>query len=113
MPPRICAFGTTDAAHVTITIDDGEAHVSALSLSFTRSLWFDQDIDGRWLVWSSAPGDGAETGAIVVRDPAVTAFLDELAQLLASPQRFTHEPHFDHDARRSVGQARATASDLD
>jgi hypothetical protein len=72
-----------------------------------RELWFDQDIDGKWLVVASKDGatgpDGdhdydADVGAIVVTDPRVVAFIELLGELVADPARFAHEPRFEADA---------------
>ena len=48
-------------------------------------------------------------GAIVVRDPTVAAFLEQLGQLLAHPERFCHEPTFARSPRSpgSEGELRA------
>lgn len=68
--------------------------------SVRRELWFDQDIDGRWLVWAGRHSadprlDGEDdSGAIVVKDPQVVAFIEMLGELIAKPDRFHHEPVF-------------------
>ena len=104
MHAGIRAFGTTDPIRLTFTIDSG-TDAGTFPLSFPRSLWFDRDsINGRWLVWASGPvdpkDDPMELGAIVVQDPTVTAFLEELGLLLCFPQRFAREPHFEFSDRQ-------------
>jgi hypothetical protein len=71
------------------------------NVDVVRDLWFDRDIDGRWLVWAqdytSTPQDGhddAPTGAIVVRNQDVSAFIEQLGRLLTDPVAFAHEPVF-------------------
>lgn len=80
-----------------VTIEDGTSE----TVTIDRDVWFDRDIDGRWLVWAGrhhADGTAAdgtdEIGAIVVKDPQVVAFLDLLGQLIADPARFHDEPTF-------------------
>jgi hypothetical protein len=62
--------------------------------SFQRELWFDRDIDGRWLVGvadtASVPQE--RIGAIVVKDVAIGMFIELLGQLIADPDKFTDEP---------------------
>jgi hypothetical protein len=93
----IHTFGTAGSPHFTVRVTP-DGSTSAMTLTFTRCLYFDRDIDGGWLVWAAGPdghGDeAAETGAFVVRDPVVTAFLEQLGQLLLAPRRFAHEPVF-------------------
>lgn len=76
-----------------------------------RDLWFDHDIDGRWLVWAQGDtvggadghADQAENlGAIVVNDPTAIAFIDMLAQLLVDPAKFGHEPVFVSPLKQAV-----------
>ena len=102
MQPGIRAFGTAGPTRLTFTLASGPG-TGDMTLSLPRAFWFDQDINGSWLVWASGPdddGDDAiEFGSIVVRDPTVAAFLDELGQLVASPQRFAHEPRFEESHR--------------
>ena len=107
MEPGIHTFGTAGSPHFTVSVTP-ESSISPLTLTLSRSLYFDRDIDGGWLVWATGPDDhsdeGAETGALVVRDPAVTAFLEQLGQLLVAPQRFGHEPVFVASPRRAPDQ---------
>ncbi len=76
MEKSIRFFGGTTQGEVSI--EDGNSETWSIS----RDVWFDRDIDGRWLVWagrhdSRLPGDGEdETGAIVVKDPQVAAFIE-------------------------------------
>ena len=58
------------------TIENGPGD----SLEVMREVWFDRDIDGRWLVWAQetdrATSDGTNdvpAGAIVVRNTDVSA----------------------------------------
>jgi hypothetical protein len=91
-------FGQTGPHQVII--DD---HGTATSLVIRRDLWFDRDVDGRWLIWAkreaqaalNGEGDRPEAvGAIVVRDATAIALIDELAQLLVDPGQFRDEPVF-------------------
>jgi hypothetical protein len=87
-------FGGTTQGQVTI--ENGHSE----TWSITRDVWFDRDIDGRWLVWagrhdSRPPGGGEdETGAILVKDPQVAAFIEMLGELIANPGKFRDEPTF-------------------
>jgi len=60
---------------------------------FERELWFDRDIDGRWLVGATNPQRGSDesTGAIVVKNPTVSAFIELLGNLVAEPEQFADE----------------------
>jgi hypothetical protein len=72
-----------------------------------RDLWFDRDDSGKWVVWAQQrprSEDGplqegdveAQTlGSIVVTNPVVIEFLEQLGELLVNPVAFRHEPHFD------------------
>lgn len=80
-----------------VTIEDGHSETRSIECD----VWFDQDIDGRWLVWAgrhqSNPlfeSEGA-MGAIVVEDPHVAAFIEMLGELIANPSRFKDEPTFE------------------
>lgn len=90
-------FGGTTRGQVTI--GNGESETWAI----TRDLWFDRDIDGRWLVWAgrrdaaALPGDSEgneDTGAIIVKDPIAIAFIEMLGELIADPAKFRDEPTF-------------------
>jgi hypothetical protein len=63
-------------------------------LSFQRELWFDRDIDGRWLVGVADPTSVPQErlGAIVVKDVGIGMFIELLGQLIADPERFADEP---------------------
>ncbi len=97
MGQSIRFFGGT--THGQITVENGHSE----TWTFDRDVWFDRDIDGRWLVWAGrhnatalpdeVEGEGA-TGAIVVKDPTVIAFIDLLGELIADPARFRDEPTF-------------------
>jgi hypothetical protein len=60
---------------------------------FARELWFDRDIDGRWLVGVTQhhPSGAETTGAIVVKDATVRAFIQVLCDLVAAPGDFAGE----------------------
>ncbi len=97
MPPSIRFFGGTTRGQVTV--ENGHREIREIE----RDVWFDQDIDGRWLVWAgrhvatSLPHDGddeMDTGSIVVRDPTVVAFIEMLGELIADPAKFHDEPSF-------------------
>lgn len=87
------------ATHGQVTMENGQSTTSRIE----REIWFDRDIDGRWLVWASRhdgaaiPGDedrDEDTGAIVVRDPGTIAFIELLGELFANPAQFHDEPLF-------------------
>ena len=95
MAQRIQSFGGETTTRFAIT--DGEE----ISMTLRRVLWFDQDIDGRWLVWATsedavsgtaAQHEPSRAGAIVVKDAKVRAFIAMLGELLAHPDRFEDEP---------------------
>ncbi len=97
MPQRIQSFGGESNLRFSIT-DEEE-----VSLDLRRVVWFDKDIDEQWIVWAMAAedapsdevGDDPEKfGAIIVRDPAVTTFIEQLGDLLAHPERYEHDPVF-------------------
>ena len=97
MPPSIRFFGGTTRGQVTIENGHRETH------EIERDVWFDQDIDGRWLVWAGrhdAPSvthngqDEMDTGSIVVKDATVAAFIEMLGELIADPAKFHDEPTF-------------------
>ena len=110
MPSEIRAFGTTDAAEFTLALE-ADVHGDLPLPTLVRSLWFDRDhVSGHWLVWVDANAEDQqetmELGAIVVDDPTVNAFLDELGRLLSTPEHFADEPHFSgaHHSRTSPQQ---------
>lgn len=110
MPSRIRSFGTERLGRFQIMSTSGD------EVMLRRQLWFDQDTEGRWLVWAATPdavGDlTTELGAIVVEDPIVAAFLEQLSQLVAYPQRFAHEPRFDPaKSRLAAPERRIRAAD--
>jgi hypothetical protein len=95
MEQRIFFFG--DDARGAVRLAHG--HVDAVDVD--RDVWFDRDIDGQWLVWAQdhdgTPGNGPDeeqTGVIVVRNPDVSAFLEQVGRLIADPAAFAHEPVF-------------------
>lgn len=97
MTRSIQFFGGATKGQVTI----GNGHSETWEID--RDLWFDRDIDGRWLVWAGRrdvgllPGDrdgNEDTGAIVVKDPCAIAFIELLGDLIANPAKFRDEPTF-------------------
>lgn len=96
MQSRIRTFGVDGVLPFSI-VEEGADHPKRVR----RELWFDRDIDGRWLVCAVSQREGAhdgdseqpdDVGAIVVADPRVGAFIDMLAQLVTDPARFRDEP---------------------
>jgi hypothetical protein len=90
MTDRIEYFGGTFHGHMLVT---GHPRTP---VPFQRELWFDQDIDGRWLVAVTDVNarDDGQLGAIVVRDEAVGRFIEMVQELIAEPEKFTDEPVF-------------------
>jgi hypothetical protein len=88
-------FGGTSQGQVILETGHSETQ------TLFRDVWFDRDIDGRWLVWAGHhPGtmmvDGEdEIGAIVVKDTHVAAFIEMLGELIANPAAFSEEPAFE------------------
>ncbi len=98
MQSRIRTFGVDGALPFSI-VEEGANQ----PITVNRELWFDRDIDGRWLVCAvrqrGGESDGAgdqleEVGAIVGTDPQIGAFIDLLAQLVTEPAQFRDEPRF-------------------
>ncbi len=96
MQSRIRTFGVAGALPFSI-MEDGANQ----AIKVRRELWFDRDIDGRWLVCAVRLRDDAhngeadqldDVGAIVVADPRVSAFINMLAQLVTDPAQFRDEP---------------------
>jgi hypothetical protein len=88
MSKQIGYFGGT--TYGRILLENGHKE----ELWFERELWFDRDIDGRWLVGVTdphTPGD-EDTGAIVVKDETVAAFIELLGKLVIQPETFADEP---------------------
>ena len=74
---------------------------SGETIEVVRDIWFDRDIDGRWLVWvqnnDTGRGDGSDdcpTGAIVVKNQDAISFIQQLGKLIVDPSAFEHEPVF-------------------
>ena len=95
MNQRLFYFGYT--THGTVMLVNGHTRRSEL----VREVWFDQDVNGTWLIGATeqcgTPSNGTEdgrTGAIVVKNRDVEAFLEQLGRLIAEPAAFTHEPVF-------------------
>jgi hypothetical protein len=76
--------------HGRLILEDGQRE----DVWFDRELWFDRDIDGRWLVGVTDQDRTGEehTGAIVVKDANVSAFIELLGKLVADPDKFGDEP---------------------
>jgi len=95
MSSPIRLFGS--AGPTTFTIERGD---SAQRFAMRRELWFDQDVDGRWLICATrvtgqAGQQAPETiGSLVVMDARVGDFIETLARLLANPDHFSDEPRF-------------------
>ncbi len=99
MKVPIRMFGSDGPLPMSVVPDDVQQRIVV-----QRELWFDQDIDGRWLV-VAVKHDGqrqdghteqdGDVGAIVVTDPRVVAFIELLGELVVDPARFRHEPCFD------------------
>lgn len=85
MTKHVGYFGGRFRGH--ITLENGQREV----LPFSRELWFDKDIDGRWLIGVVDTADTGRTGAIVVRDATVSAFIEILGNLVADPEQFADE----------------------
>ena len=102
MPGRVNCFGGPFQSEILFAASEQDIVVR-------RELWFDQDIDGRWVIWVSedrGPRDIPEAespvgvGALIVRDPTVAAFLETLGELVLEPDHFAHEPRFGTDPQR-------------
>jgi len=92
MTSDIRTFGTSGSASFAIGHDD-----ACDPAPIRRELWFDQDVDGRWLVCAvrrHRHNRAGDLGAIVVNDPRVADFIDMLGQLVDDPSQFLDEPHF-------------------
>jgi hypothetical protein len=94
MSKRIGYFGGRTHGH--ILLEDA----SREEVWFNRELWFDRDIDGRWLVGVTDPPTSAEanTGAIVVRNQTVAVFIELLGKLVIEPENFADEPALSRSA---------------
>jgi hypothetical protein len=88
MNKRIGYFG--GKTHGRILLENGHRE----ELWFDREVWFDRDIDGRWLVGVSDQdtSDEKHTGAIVVKDETVIAFIEMLGKMIVEPDKFADEP---------------------
>lgn len=92
MRPMIRTFGSNGPATFTIERDD-----ACPPAPIRRELWFDQDVDGQWLICAVEPegrGRAGGIGAVVLTDPRVADFIDTLAQLVEDPAQFRDEPRF-------------------
>jgi hypothetical protein len=87
MATQLDHFGGTTHGHLIVA--HGLHHHD---VRFTRELWFDRDIDGRWLVGVTEhhPSCAETTGTIVVKDAHVSAFIELLGELV-EPDRFADE----------------------
>jgi hypothetical protein len=85
---RIEYFGGRTSGRIVLKGDQ------PAELSFQRELWFDRDVDGRWLVGVADPTSAPQErlGAIVVKDVAIGLFIELLGQLIADPDKFADEP---------------------
>ncbi|MGI8404700.1 MAG: hypothetical protein ACR2OE_08045 [Thermomicrobiales bacterium] len=71
----------------------GKVKAGDASMPVQRWFWFDRDIDGTWGVFVETGDSPALTlatpaGTIYADDPAVCAFIDQLAALFADPDAF-------------------------
>jgi hypothetical protein len=84
MTKHVEYFGGTTHGHIIMA--DGRRE----DVWFNRELWFDRDFDGRWLVGvtNQYQAGGETTGAIVVQDQAIGAFIELLGQLVVNPDQF-------------------------
>jgi hypothetical protein len=75
--------------HGKIILENGQDEARV----FKGELWFDRDIDGRWLVGVTHhhPSGAETTGAMVVKDDTVRAFIQVLGDLVAVPGDFAGE----------------------
>lgn len=95
MPSPIRLFGSAGPTTFTIEWDD-----HSQPIAMRRELWFDQDMDGRWLICAMRAPDQddhqavASMGSLVVTDQRVRDFIETLAELLANPDQFAEEPRF-------------------
>lgn len=67
------------------------------TISVQREMWFDQDIDGRWLICvMRTDGELSRTliGSLIVTDSRVSDFIETMAQLISDPEQFSGEPQF-------------------
>ncbi len=99
MSSRIRTFGAAGMLPFSIDEDGDNARQTV-----QRELWFDRDLDGRWLVCAAMhreprlDGEGDDTddvGAIVVTNAQIAAFIDMLADLVKDPAQFRDEPRID------------------
>ena len=99
MSSRIRAFGVNGMLPFSIVEANGRG-----AKTVQREVWFDQDIDGRWLVCAAKhrkPGlDGEidetdDVGAIVVTNAQIVAFIEMLADLVLDPAQFHDEPRIE------------------
>lgn len=117
MNRSIDAFGGDGPHEVWFASADGEQ-----SLWVKRDLWFDRSGNQSWLVWAQTRAWGTEEppaeddpnttfGSIVVTDPTVMAFLDQLGELIVNPGRFRHEPRFGEPAKEAAPSHEEPAPD--
>lgn len=100
MPLDIHYFGNRGLQKIILGDGTTDGEVTVV---LRRELWFDHDIDGRWLIWAQGDAvkgangeadEAANLGAIIITDPTAVAFIDMLGQLLVDPGSFAHEPTF-------------------
>jgi len=92
MTSNIRTFGSNGPALFLIEHED-----VCRPAAIQRELWFDHDLDGRWLICAvqqQGHDQEGEIGSMVVTDPRIADFIDMLAQLVDDPSRFVTEPHF-------------------
>ena len=88
MATQLEYFGSTTHDHSIVA--HGLHHQD---VRFTREIWFDRDIDHQWLVGVTQyhPSGAETTGAIVVQQVHVSAFIELLGKLVAEPGQFADE----------------------
>jgi hypothetical protein len=86
------------ATHVDYLGGNMEGHLILANgphdeVGFAREIWFDRDIGGHWLVGVTQhhPSGAETTGAIVVQEVHVSAFIELLGKLVAEPGQFADE----------------------
>lgn len=91
MREKIDIISGSASGHVVLRGDRSDRR------EFQRELWFDRDINGRWLVGVADQDQhqGDCRGAIIVKDPGVSQFIELLGELLCDPEKFSDEPVFE------------------
>lgn len=66
-------------------------HNPKQEIRFDRDIWFDRDINGRWLVGVTTQHDSGDetTQAIAIKHDTVNDFISVLASLVADPDELS------------------------